>query len=63
MIDEEDLDRAELCHEALFYHQVLEELLDHFLQLLYAKNNCYFPQPKALRRIYRPFPAQARALS
>lgn len=46
MIDEEDLGRAELRHEVLFYHQVIENFLDHFLQALYAKNNCYFPSRK-----------------
>lgn len=46
MIDEEDLGRAELRHEVLFYHQVTEAFLDHFLQALYAKNNCYFPSRK-----------------
>ena len=46
MIDEEDLGRAALRHELLFYHQVVEEFLDHFLQALYAKNDCYFPSRK-----------------
>lgn len=46
MLDEEDLSRAELRHEVLFFHQVLEEFLDHFLQALYAKNTCYFPSRK-----------------
>lgn len=46
VLDEEDLGRAELRHEVLFYHQVMEEFLDHFLQALYAKNNCYFPSRK-----------------
>lgn len=46
MVDEEDLNRAELRHEVLFYHQVVEEFLDHFLQALYAKNNRYFPSRK-----------------
>lgn len=46
MIDEEDLSRAELRHEVWFFHQVAEEFLDHFLQALYAKNDCYFPSRK-----------------
>lgn len=46
MIDEEDLGRAELRHEVLFYHQVTEAFLDHFLQALYAKNDSYFPSRK-----------------
>lgn len=46
MIDEEDLDRSELRHEVLFYHQVVENFLDHFLQALFARNHCYFPSRK-----------------
>ena len=46
MMDEEDLGRARLRHEVLFYHQVVEEFLDHFLQALYAKNRRYFPSRK-----------------
>ena len=46
IIDEEDLGRARLRHEVLFYHQVVEEFLDHFLQALYAKNKRYFPSRK-----------------
>lgn len=46
IIDEEDLGRAKLRHEVLFYHQVVEEFLDHFLQALYAKNRRYFPSRK-----------------
>lgn len=33
-------------NEVLFYHQVVEEFLDHFLQALYAKNGSYFPSRK-----------------
>lgn len=46
MMDEEDLGRAQLRHEVLFYHQVVEEFLDHFLQALYARNRRYFPSRK-----------------
>lgn len=46
MVNEEDLGRAELRHEVLFYHQVVEEFLDHFLQALYAKNRRCFPSRK-----------------
>ena len=46
IVDEEDLGRAKLRHEVLFYHQVVEEFLDHFLQALYAKNRRYFPSRK-----------------
>lgn len=46
ILDEEDLSRVLLRKEILFYHQVLENALDHFLQTLYALNNCYFPSRK-----------------
>lgn len=46
MVDEEDLGRAQLRHEVIFYHQVVEEFLDHFLQALYARNRRYFPSRK-----------------
>ena len=55
MIDEEDLGRAELRHEVLFYHQVVEEFLDHFLQALYAKNRRYFPSRKRTERAISAF--------
>ncbi|MDD7643442.1 MAG: hypothetical protein PUK75_13425 [bacterium] len=35
-----------MSHEVLFYHQVVEEFLDHFLQALYAKNRRYLPSRK-----------------
>lgn len=46
ILDEEDLSRVILRKEVLFYHQVLEAALDHFLQALYALNDCYFPSRK-----------------
>lgn len=46
VLDEEDLGRANLHHEVLFFHQVLENALDHLLQALYAVNYCYFPSRK-----------------
>ena len=55
MIDEEELGRAELRHEVLFYHQVVEEFLDHFLQALYAKNRRYFPSRKRTERAIAAF--------
>lgn len=55
VIDEEDLSRAVLRHEVLFYHQVVEEFLDHFLQALYAKNNCYFPSRKRTQKAIADF--------
>lgn len=46
VLDEEDLGRCELRREVLFFHQVLENALEHFLQALYAVNECYFPSRK-----------------
>lgn len=46
VLDEEDLGRCELRREVLFFHQVLENALDHLLQALYAVNYCYFPSRK-----------------
>lgn len=44
--DEEDFGRAVLRQDVLFYHQVLENALDHFLQALFALNRTYFPSRK-----------------
>lgn len=46
VLDEEDLSRCEIRPEVLFFHQVLENALDHLLQALYAVNSCYFPSRK-----------------
>ena len=46
VLDEEDLGRTELRGEVLFFHQVLENALDHLLQALYAVNFRYFPSRK-----------------
>lgn len=55
ILDEEDLERAELCHEVLFFYQVVEEFLDHFLQALYALNNQYFPSRKGTKKAIESF--------
>lgn len=47
-IDEEDFGRAVLRGDVLFYHQVLETALDHFLQALFAVNRKYFPGRKRM---------------
>ncbi len=46
IIDEEDFGRAVSRKDVLFYHWVLEESMDHFLQALYALNRTYFPSRK-----------------
>ncbi len=44
--DTEDLDRATLRLDPLFYHFALDLALDHFLQVLFACNRVYFPSRK-----------------
>ena len=46
VLDGEDLGRSLLRREVLFFHQVLENALDHLLQALYAANRRYFPSRK-----------------
>ncbi|MFA6847892.1 MAG: hypothetical protein WCQ94_06155 [Lachnospiraceae bacterium] len=67
VIDEEDLGRSELRKEVLFFHQVLENALDHLLQALYAVNKCYFPSRKRTMSAindfqYRPVDCYERLL-
>lgn len=45
-LDAEDLSRALLRKEVLFFHQVLEEALDHLLIVLFSLNFTYFPSRK-----------------
>jgi hypothetical protein len=44
--DTEDLERAVLRSDVLFYHFALDLALDHFLQALYAVNRRFFPSRK-----------------
>lgn len=44
--DVEDLDRAVLRSDVLFYHRALDEALSHFFQALFALNRIYFPSRK-----------------
>jgi len=44
--DREDFERATSRGDVLFYHATLELAIDHFLQLLFAINRCYFPSRK-----------------
>ncbi len=55
VLDEEDLGRAVLRKEVLFFHQVLENALDHLLQALYAVNHCYFPSRKRTQYAIKDF--------
>ena len=42
----EDLERAVLRRDALFYHFALDLAIDHFLQALFAMNRVFFPSRK-----------------
>ena len=44
--DSEDFTRAVSRGDVLFYHAVLEKSIDHFLQALFALNQCFFPSRK-----------------
>lgn len=54
--DIEDFERALLRNDVLFYHFVLENALDHFLQVLFAVNKCYFPSRKRSLQFIDAFP-------
>ncbi len=53
--DNEDLDRAALREDALFYHFALDRALDHYLQALFALNQVYFPSRKRSLEFIRSF--------
>ena len=55
VLDEEDLGRSVLRRDALFFHQVLENALDHYLQALYALNRAFFPSRKRAEQYLRGF--------
>ncbi len=55
VLNEEDLGRVILRKEVLFYHQVLENSLDHLLQALYALNHTYFPSRKRVKEYILQF--------
>ena len=44
--DSEDFERAVSRGDVLFYHSTLESALDHFLQSIFAVNQCFFPSRK-----------------
>ncbi len=54
-IDEEGFGRALLRKDILFYHQVIEVSIDHFLQVLYAINKVYFPSRKRTKQYIDSF--------
>ena len=44
--DTEDFNSAVTRGDVLFYHATLEAAIDHFLQALFALNQCFFPSRK-----------------
>lgn len=44
--DTEDLERAVMRKDVLFYHFALDLAMDHFLQALFSLNRTYFPSRK-----------------
>ena len=44
--DTEDLERAVMRKDVLFYHFAIDMAIDHFLQALFAINRTYFPSRK-----------------
>lgn len=44
--DTEDLERAVIRKDVLFYHFAMDIAIDHFLQALFAINKTYFPSRK-----------------
>ena len=55
VLDEEDLGRVMLRKEVMFYHQVLENSIDHLLQALFALNCTYFPSRKRSEQYINKF--------
>lgn len=53
--DEEDFGRALRRKDVLFYHQVLEAAIDHYLQALYALNKVFFPSRKRTKQYLDSF--------
>ena len=44
--DVEDFERAVSRKDVLFYHFALDNAIDHYLQVLFARNKCFFPSRK-----------------
>lgn len=55
ILNDEDLGRVLLRKEVLFFHQVLENALDHLLQALFAVNDTYFPSRKRSEQYINAF--------
>lgn len=55
VLKDEDLDRVVLRKEVMFFHQVLENSLEHLLQALFAANCTYFPSRKRSEQYIQVF--------
>ena len=53
--DGEDFERAVIRGDILFYHATLELAIDHFLQALFALNQCWFPGRKRTLQFVQEF--------
>jgi len=53
--DNEDLERAVMRKDVLFYHFALDIAIDHFLQALFAINRIYFPSRKRTLELINSF--------
>jgi hypothetical protein len=53
--DVEDLERAVARKDVFFYHFALDLALDHFLQILFARNEIYFPSRKRSEQYIQGF--------
>jgi hypothetical protein len=53
--DVEDLERAVTRKDVFFYHFALDLALDHFLQILFALNETYFPSRKRSEQYIQGF--------
>ncbi|MBB6214059.1 hypothetical protein HNQ80_000128 [Anaerosolibacter carboniphilus] len=53
--DVEDLERAVIRKDVLFYHFAMDIGIDHFLQALFAMNRTYFPSRKRTLHFIKDF--------
>ena len=55
IIDEENFERAVLRNDILFYHETVENAIDHFLQALFALNKSFMPSRKRTMQYINSF--------
>lgn len=60
LADNEDLERAVNRKDIFFYHFALDLALDHFLQVLFALNNTFFPSRKRSMEYIQGFEIKPR---